>query len=1007
MKRTRPNCAGAAASERSPLVTPAAASPRPGDEVAVRAGRGLRAVGPRSAWGRLRALPAALGCLTLVVVGLLLPTAAPADVPIYAFDTQPSSTQAGAHPDVAFTFVLGNRQIGPQSGTNPCGCNDAKNVAVHLPTGLIGSPSATPQCDVAHFAAEQCPVDSQLGVAEVVLSGQPTNVTFLGADISFLAPVFNLIPPPDQPALFGFKTALADTPVFIQINARTNSDYGVDATVADINHYVPLRFSKTVFWGVPAAPVHDALRFEFGQEVFGDIGGDELLCQEDGSSPSTTDPATMRELCPGPTGGRITVGLEGAVSSNSPETPFFQNPTTCGETSLFTSLDILSYDTGETQAESPYPATTDCALLTFNPSQAIAPTTTAADSPSGAEFRLTVPQFESPSVPSPSELRGAKVTLPEGFSLAPNVTNGKETCSDAQAKFGTTEEAQCPENSKIGTLQVETPVLPGPLPGAVYLGEPKPGNRFRLILAFDGFGVHVKLPGTVTPDPQTGQIRIDFQNLPQAPFANFNMHIFGSERGPLDTPTRCGRYEVSSEWTPWDSALSNQVSRQFFEVNEGPNGTPCPNGPRPFHPGFQAASAASTAGAHTAFSLNLTREDGEQNLSSLKVTTPPGFSATLKGVSYCPEASIAAAGSPLHTGLAEEADPSCPASSLIGEFTTAAGPGTHPLYLPGKVYLAGPYQGAPLSFVFITPAVSGGYDLGNVVIREGLDINPETAQVSTVGAPLPQIFEGIPLRLRQILVNLNRPGFALNPTNCNPFSVSAQVFGSEGAVSDASSHFQVSNCASLNFAPKLALKLSGSAKRAGHPALSATVTYPSAPYANIAKARVSLPHSEFLDQAHIGTVCTRPELAAEQCPAASVYGHAKVETPLLEKPLEGPVYLGTGYGTKLPELIAELNGQIHIILRGKVDTDKEKGIRTTFEAVPDAPVSKFTISLDGGKKGLLENSEDLCAKPQRATADFTGQNGKVDDHKILIASSCGKAKKHKSHKANPNRRAGR
>jgi hypothetical protein len=964
-------------------------------------------------FGRLRrtrcAVFAAVGC-ALVAMGL--PLSAAASVPIFSFDTQPSTTQAGAHPDVEFSFEVGNRQQNP----TPCDCGDSRDVTVHLPTGLIGNTSATPKCTIAQFASYRCPVDSQLGVSEDRFSSSSGVHDGFGV-AAFMAPVFNLVPPPEQPALLAFETILG-TPVFIDVSARTNSDYGVDATVYNIDHTYPLFISRTIIWGVPAASVHNYLRFGFEQEPTLELGIPSQLCDAEGVE-STDDPATVYQLC----AGREVLGAVGEqpafeagvregpghpVASESPEYPFFQNPTTCGEASLFTSLQVLAYDGGETEAVSPYPPTTDCAQLSFNPSQAIEPTTHAADSPSGAEFRLTVPQFESPSVPSPSELKAAHVTLPEGFSLAPNVTNGKTTCSNAQARIGTTEEAQCPEDSKIGTIYVETPVLPGVLPGAVYLGEPKAGNRFRMILAFNGFGVHVKLPGTVTPDPKTGQIHIDFDNLPQAPFAYFDMHIFGSERGPLDTPTRCGTYEVSSEWTPWDSALSNQVSRQTFTIDEGPNGTPCPNGPRPFHPGFAASSTASTAAAHTDFWLNLSREDGEQDLSGLTVTTPPGFAATLRGVSYCPDPAIAAAALVSHSGLSEQQSPSCPVSSQVGEFTTGSGPGAHPLFLPGKVYLAGPYKGAPLSFVFIVPAVSGGYDLGNVVVRAAVEVNPETAQVTTVSDPLPQIFEGIPLRLRQLFVDLNRPDFAINPTNCDPFSVDAAVSGAEGGLFEPATHFQVANCAALPFKPKLAIRLSGSPKRSGSPALRATVTMRPGE-SGISRAQVSLPHSEFLDNAHIGQTCGRPQLTAGKCPPGSIYGHATAETPLLAKPLEGPVYLGTGYGTRLPELIADLNGQFRILLRGKVDTDKQGGIRNTFEVVPDAPVSKFTLSLDGGDKSLLENSAPLCTKRRYAHAVFSGQNGKVQRSKILLQASCDKRRKrHRGlHRTQQDRRAAR
>ena len=952
-----------------------------------------RVAGGRSAVRRL--------CVLIAVTAAFLVVAGPAvaSVPIYRFSTQPSTTVAGAHPDFDFSYEVGNRQQAP----SPCGCNhDTRTFTIHLPTGVIfGSTSAIPKCTMAQLASRQCPSDSQVGVAEASVSLDP------GEDFTarIVTPLFNVASPPEQPALLGLN---ADGALSLaEINVRTNSDYGLDFTVANLDHVVPLHGFEAIIWGVPAAPVHNFLRFALEQEILISIIN-PILCSANGT-PAAGDPTEAYQWCDnfGEPRGAI-AGGEG-IPSNSPEEPFFENPTTCGETSLTTGLNVLGYEGGTSEASSPYPPTTECSPLSFNPSEAIEPTTTAADSPSGAEFRLTVPQFESPSVPSPSELKAAVVTLPEGFSLAPNVTNGKTTCSEAEAKFGTTLEAECPEDSKIGTISVETPVLPGVLPGAVYLGEPLPGNRYRIFLVANGFATHIKLAGTVSADSVTGQIHISFQNLPQTPFETFNMHIFGSERGALDTPTRCGEYEVKSEWTPWDSALSDQTSRQFFTIDEGPNGTPCPDGPRPFKPGFQAGSTSNTAAAHTSFALNLTRDDGEQNLASLKVTTPPGFSATLKGVSYCPQTSIQAAEAEFLTGTEELANPSCPASSQVGELTAGAGPGTQQLYLPGKVYLAGPYRGAPLSFVFIVPAVSGGYDLGNVVVREGLDINPETAQVTTAGAPLPQIFQGIPLRLRSLLVNLNRPNFGLNPTNCNPLEVTADVSGSEGAESTAKQHFQVANCASLRFAPKLTMRLTGSTKQAGNPAVHTIVTYPSGgSHANIARAAVTLPSTELVDNAHIRTICTKVQFSegktpGEKCPPGSDIGYAKAETPLLEKPLEGPVYLrSSSPGHKLPDIVAALNGQIDIAPDFHVDT-VNGGIRATLETSPDVPVSKFTLNLDGGNKGFLQNNTNLCTHSLHATADFAGQNGKTGNQSPVLNTPCAE-KKRKRARIHHNRR---
>jgi hypothetical protein len=948
----------------------------------------------------------ALLAATIAVSGALwlLPSAAPASVAITSFHVTPSAALAGGHPDYSVQFSLSSHQV----DVTPCDCSDAKDVTVHLPAGVIGNPHATPRCEIAQFASDQCPVDSQVGVAEAELANYAGTAT--GKGIQFFAPVFNMVPPPGEPGLLAFKSgAPFNTPTFEKIGARTGGDYGLDVVTSSIAHFSPLIEFHQVVWGIPADPIHDYLRFGFEQPVplylsgvF--LGHFNIFCDKNGNL-STEDPLSVYQGCPDSVHtsphpvGVLSGGPGGPVPSNSPETPFTQNPTTCGLSSLETTLDVLAYDGGETHAASPWPATTDCAQLAFNPSLFARPTSEATDSPSGIDIDLKAPLFESPSAPSPSEIRGTTVTLPPGFTINPAAADGKSACTEAQARFGTTEEAQCPQFAKIGTLEVHSPVLPGVLPGAIYIGRPLPNERYRLFIAFDGFGVHVKLAGSAHPDPKTGQVVTEFKNLPQFPFEDFNLHFFGSERGILATPTQCGTYPVSTEFEPWDGALPNQTSTQFFTLGSGPDGAPCPNGPRPFNPGLKAASSANTAGAHTAFSLNLTRNDGEQNLSGLDVTTPPGFSATLKGVPYCPEAAIAAAAAPGYSGLAEQAHPSCPAASLVGEAIAGSGAGTHPFYAPGKVYLAGPYKSAPLSLVVITPAVSGPYDLGDVVVRTALHVDPSTAQVTAVSDPLPQILEGVPLRLRSILVNLNRPDFSLNPTDCEPLSTTAKVSGNEGVTASLSSPFQVANCANLPFAPKLAISLKGSTKRAQHPALKAVLTMPPGG-ANIARAQVTLPHSEFLDQSHLNNICTRVQFAAgsvpgERCPAASIYGFARAITPLLDKPVEGPVYLRSS-SHRLPDLVAVLNGQIDVALAGRIDTGKGGGIRNTFEVVPDAPVSKFTLEMQGGRKGLLVNSENVCSKPQHAVAKFTAQNGRVDDFSPLIANSCGgKAKRHK------------
>ncbi len=927
--------------------------------------------------------------LALALLGLAAAGApvASAEVPVRLFDFLPSSSQAGGHPDLQFTFSLKNsKQQQLEEGLNtPCDCENARFLTVHAPRGLVGDPHAAPSCTTSEFAGKTCPVDSQVGVAEVGITGNHGNA------LPFLSPVYNLAPREGEAGLLGFE--VEGVLVFESFSARTGSDYGLETKIA-IPDLLPLSFGDQILWGVPAAESHDPLRFQFGGVQGFGFG---QLCDENGvrTTPSVEEPIAA------PSGPNSAVrGCAGFFSggnapSSSPAEPFIEAPTACGEPAQ-SGIDLLSYDGTETSASAPFPEVTGCDQLSFNPSLAARPSTEATDSPSGLDIDLTVPQFESPTVPSPSEIKGTEMVLPEGFTINAAAADGKSACADQEASFGTTNAANCPETSKIGTLNIETALLPGLLPGYLYLGKPLPGDRYRVFLVADGFNVHVKLAGRIVPDPSTGQLRVIFEDLPETPFQKFSLHIFGSERGALATPAKCGTYGITTTFTPWDAVLGKQTSKTFFEINQGPNGSPCPGATRPFNPGFEAASAGNTAGAHSPFALRLTREDGSQFLSALNVTTPPGFAATLKGIPYCPEAAIAAAARGAYSGVSEQSNPSCPPASLIGEVIAGAGAGSHPFYAPGRVYLAGPYKGAPLSLVVITPAVSGPYDLGDVVVRTALYVNPESAQVSAVSDPLPQIIEGVPLRIRSVLINLNRPNFALNPTNCDPHSVETKISGAEGATATPSAHYQVANCANLPFAPKLSLKLTGGTKRTGHPALRATLKAREGD-ANISRLIVALPHSEFLDQAHIGTVCTRVQFAAKSCPAASIYGHASATTPLLNQPLEGPVYLRSS-SNLLPDLVVALKGPpsqpIEVVVAGKVDTGPSGGIRTSFETVPDAPVSSFTLTMAGGSKGLLENSIDICKAPQRVSVKATGQNGRRANQSPALQASCGgKAKK--------------
>ena len=877
------------------------------------------------------------------------------------FIVEPSNSQAGGHPDVYLSFHARNDEESCESE-----CLYPRKYVFHWPEGFIGNPHVTPRCTLTEFVAQKCPADAQVGTFSVGL----------GAEFSLYVPVYNMETRPDQAGQLGFIAPAIGNPILIELSSRTNSDYGLDAATSELIR-LPLESNIMKLWGVPQSPAHTFERFVTPLTGLGAcivLSPSEPGCPPGGSYGPTYAP------------------------SASPEAPFLQNPTECDVPLVFTGEVV--YHGGLTEPASyPWPSTTGCNQASFNPSIIAKPTTTSADTASGLDSDLKVPQTQSPSTPAPSELKVARLTLPPGFSLNPGAADGKVACPDVLSGIGTLGPASCPEYSRIGTLELDVAALPGPIAGSLYLAEPKPGEPYRVLLTASGYGTHVKLLGTAQTNPVNGQVSIIFKKLPQAPLQEFNLHIFGSERGIFATPPHCGTYEVKGEFIPWNQTLATRFSRSFVTVSSGPEGTPCPGPARPFAPSVRAGVANNTAGLHSPFSLAVNRNDGEQNMTALKVVTPPGFAASLKGVPYCPESAIGLLNNPAYKGVSELTTPACPAASQIGTAVAGAGAGTHPLYTGGKVYLAGPYKGAPLSLVTVIPAVAGPYDLGNVAVRARISINPVTAQVTTESDPLPQILEGIPLRARSILINLNRPGFAVNPTDCRPLGVQETTAGDEGGVSTQLLHFQVANCSDLPYGPKLDLRLTGGLNRRGHPGVHAT--FKAQPgEANTQRVTVALPPGELLDNAHIGNVCTRPQFATNSCPPLSRLGYAEVTTPLLSAPLKGAAYLRSS-SHNLPDIAVDLEGQFDVELVGRVDTTKKEALRTNFATAPDVPVETFRLNLAGGSKGLLVNSKTLCTKKaRRARTTMVGQNGAKVKTRTKLRVSCGKKNaRHRHHRA--------
>ena len=678
------------------------------------------------------------------------------------------------------------------------------------------------------------------------------------------------------------------------------------------------------------------------------------------------------------------------------------------------------------------PGFTGCSKLGFSPSISAQPTTKAAESPTGLDFSLDVHDegLTSSSGLAQSDIRKTEVTLPEGFTVNPSIAEGLNVCSEADLARETASSeagAGCPNASKIGTVEVESPLLDENVNGSLYQAAPYENPFHNLITLYvviknPVLGIKVVQPLKVETDPVTGQLTTIAEEMPQLPFSHFKLHFREGARSPLASPPACGTYDAEATLYPWAGGPP-VTTTSAFQIISGPDAGPCPTGGLPpFHPGLVAGTLNNAAGRFSPFNVRLFRSDSEQEITHFSIKLPPGVLGKLAGIPFCSEAQIAAARarSGPHGGAEEIEHPSCPAASEIGHTLVGGGVGSALAYAPGKMYLAGAYHGSAISLVSITAGKVGPFDLGTVVVRFAFKVDPETAEVfidATGSDPIPHIIQGVPIHLRDVRAYTDRPDFVLNPTSCKRTSTASTVLGSGldfGSEADdrpvtVSTPFQAADCAALPFKPRLALKLKGGTKRGSHPALSATLKMNGFGEAGVAKAEVILPKSEFIENAHFNTICTRVQFKqgahpGELCPAGSVYGYAVAKTPILSEALSGPVFLRSS-SHQLPDVVASLhNGEIDVVLDGHVDSVKGR-LRNTFEATPDAPVDSVKISLLGGSKGLFVNSTNLCKGTHKAEANFTGQNGKLSETKPLMqATGCAKAKKHKA--KHRKRRAG-
>jgi hypothetical protein len=892
------------------------------------------------------------------------------------------ATQAGSHPYAMTTTIDVNTTIDPKFGEIPVG--STRDLKIETPPGLVAAPIATPRCSLVEFwtlvngpnggTLSACPNSTAVGVATVRAGFSKPG----SSDV----PVFNLIPPPHAAASFGF--IVLGVRIVVEVGIKESPPYNGVVEAFHIPQALRFYGNKLTVWGNPADPVHDPYR-------------GTCLNEEDGNPEAITSvgicPAnasnrpflTLPRSCSGP----LTTTFE-ADSWQNPAIPFpFKES-------------VLTHDGAEPIGM------TGCSILGFTPKISAQPTNTSAESPTGLDFDLDIKDegMKNPDGVAQSDIKKTVVTLPEGVTINPSQAEGLAVCTEAELEKETalSEPGEgCPEASKIGTAEAESPLVDESLEGSLFVAKPYENPFGSLIAVYmtlrnPNLGVIVKLAGKVEPDPQTGQLISTFDDLPQLPASHFHLHFREGGRSPLVTPPLCGDYTTEAELTPWANPSNVTSVTSTFHVTGGPNGGPCPaSGTPPFSPGFSAGSVSNNAATYSPFYMRLTRRDGDQDLTRFSATLPPGMVAKLAGVSQCSTAQIAQARA--KTGKQEQAQPSCSASSEIGHVIGGAGVGSQLTYVPGKIYLAGPLNGAPLSVVAIVPAVAGPFDVGNVVVQEALRLNPRTGVVRADGSasdPLPHILAGIPLKVRDVRVYVDRPNFTLNPTNCDPFSVGAELWGGGSNVFSSADdspislaqRFQAANCARLGFKPRLSLRLKGGTKRGDHPKLHSVYT-PRSSDANLSDLVVRLPRSAFLDQAHIRTICTRVQFAADNCPAGAIYGQAKAFTPLLDQPLQGPVYLRSS-NHNLPDFVADLHGLVDFEVVGRIDS-QNGGIRTTFEDLPDAPVSKVIVDLPGAKRGLIVNSTNLCLGPHRALIEATGQNGRQDNFRPNVQASCAKA----------------
>ena len=907
-------------------------------------------------------LAAGVVCVGVVFVGVAgaAPSASPfAFVPGSVHVTS-ATGQAAAHADLTVAFDFAHNGAGQTY-------NDVRTVTVNLPPGYMGNNTAVPTCSIQQLIGRraagsagdpECPVASQVGTLRLECEGCASG----GAHLEkVLTPVYNM-----ETSSFGVAGELgfnlAGNVVETQPVSLRPGDSGLTVTTPNIEKIAEAHNITYTTWGLPASTVHDAER---GLECY----------------------SGFTQEC-----------LGGNEPANYPVHPFLANPTSCE--AHVASVEAYSWEQPLTPAreETEVTPSGECERVPFDPAIEVEPTTRAAESSSGLDVSLVVPQtWEDPYGLATANLKDSTVILPVGYTANPSLASGLGVCTVGQFESETSSSpagAGCPSESKIGEVSVETPVLAEKyLTGNIYMAQPYQ-NPFASLLALyivvkdPVRGIIVKLAGQIHADATTGQLTTTFDENPQVPFSKFTLKLRQGANSPLVSPPACGEYAAEADLTPWSAPLSPQhLISPPFAVETGVRGGACPSGGTPaLAPTAVAGTENNAAGAYSPFYLRISREDGEQELTGFSTIMPAGLTGNLSGIPFCPDSAIEAARARTGpNGGQEELDaPSCPAASKVGHTLVEAGVGTVLAQNPGSLYLAGPFHGAPLSLVSITSAVVGPFDLGNVVIRFALQINPVTAQVEvspTGSEPIPHIIKGIVTHVRNIRAYLDRPGFIINPTSCERMSIKNVITGAGADPSNPAdqmpvsvqSPFQAADCQNLQFKPKFSVTTSGKTSKAQGASLTAKLTYPVAAQgtqANIKEVKVDLPKQLPSRLTTLQKACTAAQFNTNPagCPAASNIGHAKAITPILPVPLEGPVYFVSHGGEAFPSLEIVLQGYgITIDLVASTFISKAGITSSTFHTVPDQPVTSFEITLPEGKYSALAANGNLCSVTNTVT----------------------------------------